>query len=124
LVHPPDRLVAYLRYFSDLQSYRKREGRSCRRVYRLEEQRKILDKFQVYMGYDPVFGLEAQGLPKRPIRKIYNPCFRLAEILEKRPKDLLEENALTFANLLKNMAFVPMSSLRRLRFGARWVAPE
>jgi len=112
LVHPSHRLIAYLRFMPDPEGDRKRGSVFYRRVYRFEEQREILQRrFPIYIGYDPVFGFEVQGVPRQYAQKIYDPCFRLAEILEKGAKDPLEENALAFANLLKVAAGVPMSSL-------------
>src|SRR5208337_5581004 len=64
-----------------------------------------------YIAYDPIFGLKGQGVPEQDAQRIYDPCFRLAEILEKGAKDPLEENSLAFAHLLKDGAGVPMSSL-------------
>ncbi len=112
LVHPPHRLIAYLRFMPGPWGDRKRGSISYRRVYRFEEQREILQcRFPVYIGYDPIFGLEVQGVPRQYAQSIFDPCFRLAEILEKGTKDPLEENTLAFAHLLKDAAGVPMSSL-------------
>ena len=112
LVHPPHRSIAYLRFMPDPEGDRKRGGVVYRRVYRFEEQREILQRrFPIYIAYDPIFGFEVQGVPGQYMQRIYNPCLRLAEILEKGAKDPLEENSLAFANLLKDAAGVPMSSL-------------
>ncbi len=112
LVHPPHRLIAYLRFMPDPEGDRRRGSIAYRRVYRFEEQREILQgRFPIYIAYDPIFGFEAQGVPGQYTQRIYDPCFRLAEILEKGAKDPLEENSLAFANLLKDAAGIPMSSL-------------
>jgi len=112
LVHPLHRLIAYLRFMPDPGGDRKRGSVSYRRVYRFEEQREILQRrFPIYIAYDPIFGFEVQGVPRQYAQNIFDPCFRLAEILEKGAKDPLEENSLAFANLLKDAAGVPMSSL-------------
>ncbi len=112
LVHPPHRLIAYLRFMPDPAGDRKRRSVPYRRVYRFEEQREILQRrFPIYIGYDPILGFEVQQVPRQHAQKIYDPCFRLAEILEKGAKDPLEENTLAFAHLLRDGAGVPMSSL-------------
>ena len=112
LVHPSHRLIAYLRFMPDAEGDRKRGSIVYRRVYRFEEQREILQRrFPIYIAYDPVFGFEVQGVPRQYAQRIYDPCFRLAEILENGAKDPLEENSLAFANLLKDAAAVPISSL-------------
>jgi hypothetical protein len=112
LVHPPDRLIAYLRFIPDPQGDRKRGSLLYRRVYRFEEQREILQsRFPIYICYDPVLGLEVQGVPGRNTQKVYDPRFRLTDIFENGAKDPLEKNSLSFANLLREMAGVPISSL-------------
>ena len=112
LIHPPQRLIAYLRFIPDPGGDRKRGGVLYRRVYQFEEQRDILQRrFPFYIGHDPVFGFEVQRVPGNYIQKIYDPCLRLAEIFENGAKDPLEKNSLAFANLLKEAAGVPLSCL-------------
>jgi hypothetical protein len=112
LVHPPRRLIAYLRFMPDPGGDRKRGSDSYRRVYRSEEQRDILRRrFPAYTGFDPVFGFEVQAVPGQYAQKIYDPCQRLSEIIEKGVKDPLEQNTLAFANLLQEAAGVSMNSL-------------
>jgi hypothetical protein len=112
LVHPPRRLIAYLRFLPDPDGDRKRGGASYRRVYRFEEQREILRRrFPAYIGYNPVFGFEVQGVPEQYCQKIHDPCLRLRQIIEKGAEDPLEENALAFAELLKDAAGTSMSCL-------------
>ena len=112
LVHPLDRLIAYLRFIPDSKGDRKRGKASYRRVYRFEEQREILQyRFPAYINYDPAFGIQLQGVPWQHIRQVYDPCHRLANIRKRGAADPLEENALAFANLLKDTSGVPMESL-------------
>lgn len=112
LVHPPRRTIAYLRFVPDPDGDRRRGRVRYRRVYRFEEQQEILRcRFPEYIGYDPVFGLEMQRVPEHRTKKIYDPCLRLAEIVEKEERDPLEEKALAFADLLKNLSGVPMNCL-------------
>ncbi len=111
LVHPPDRLIAYLRYFPHVRGDRKRNATFYRRVYQFEEQRKILQRqFPAYIGYDPAFGIELQGVPWQYVRQIHDPCKRLANIRDHGPADSLEQGALAFADLLKSTAGVPVES--------------
>ncbi|MEJ2717573.1 MAG: hypothetical protein P8182_10600, partial [Deltaproteobacteria bacterium] len=112
LVHPPDRLIAYLRFIPDSRGDRKRGETSYRRVYRFEEQQEILkSRFPTYLNYDPVFGMELQGVPRQHIREVYDPCRRLANILKRGAADPLEENALAFTGLLQDTSGVPMGRL-------------
>lgn len=112
LVHPPLRSIAYLRFMPDPDGDRMREGVRYRRMYRFEEQREaLLDRFPEYIGYDPVFGFEVQGVPDRRVRKVFDPRSRLKEMLEKRPQGPLEENTLAFADLLREASGVSPGSL-------------
>lgn len=112
MVHPHDGSIAYLRYLPDPGGDRTRGGVSYRRVYRMEELRKILrGRFPVYIGHDPVFGFEVQRVPNRRARKVLDPCSRLAEMFQEGAQDPLEESVLAFADLLKEASGVPMSSL-------------
>jgi predicted nucleotidyltransferase len=112
LIHPPDRLVAYLRYLPDPHGDRERETTRYRRVYRFEEQEEILrTRYPDYLIHDPVFGTPLQSVPKRRIRQVYDPRRLLATIRERGPADLVEEHALRLADLLQETARVPAGSL-------------
>ncbi|RLC64831.1 MAG: hypothetical protein DRI80_00290 [Chloroflexota bacterium] len=112
LVHPPDRLVAYLRYLPDPQGDREREGVRYRRVYRFEEQQEILQMhYPAYLSHDPVFGIQVQSVPRRLIRTVYDPCCHLATLRRRGPADLVEEHALRLVDLLQETADVPLKNL-------------
>jgi predicted nucleotidyltransferase len=111
LVHPPDRVIAYLRYLPDSRGDRERDGTPYRRVYRFGEQQEILARYPAYLIHDPVFGTPLQSVPKRFIRQVYDPRRRLATIRERGPADPVEEHALGLADLLRETAGVPAGSL-------------
>ena len=112
LVHPPEAVVAYLRYAPDSDGERKRDGVRYRRLYKFEEQEELLRKeYPSYLFDDPVFGERLQGVPKERIRLIYDPCLKLAELRRQEGLDELEEKAVEFADLLVGRAGVPESSI-------------
>lgn len=112
LLHPPDRVIAYLRYLPDPQGDRERGGVRYRRVYQFGEQQEILRKsYPNYLKHDPVLGILTQGAPRRLIRTVYDPCRRLTTIRERGPIDLVEEQALEFAGLLHEKAGVSWDRL-------------
>jgi len=54
-VHPPDRVVAFIRYFPDGQGKRTRGGRSFGKVYSLPKRYALLkERFPEYLVYDSV----------------------------------------------------------------------
>jgi predicted nucleotidyltransferase len=112
LIHPPDRVIAYLRYLPDPQGDRERGGVRYRRVYQFGEQQEILrTSYPNYLRNDPVLGILTQGVPRQRIRTVYDPCRRLTTIRERGPMDLVEEQALELAGLLQETAEVSWDSL-------------
>ncbi len=111
LVHPPDRVIAYLRYIPDSRGDRERDGTPYRRVYRFGEQQEILARYPDYLIHDPVFGIRMQGVPRRLIRTVHDPCRYLAALRQRGPADLTEEHTLELADLLQETARVPAGNL-------------
>lgn len=112
LIHPPDRVIAYLRYLPDPQGDRERDGVRYRRVYQFEEQRKILQaRYPDYLSDDPVFGTRMQGVPRRLIHTVHDPCDYLATLRKRGPADAVEEHALSLTVLLREAAEVPWENL-------------
>jgi predicted nucleotidyltransferase len=112
LVHPPEKVVAYLRYVLSTSGEREKRGRRYRRMYDFAEQERLLRrKYPQYLFSDPVFGQVLQGVPHRYIKRIYNPRLRLRDLKEGSLLDLAEREALAFAQLLQEEAEVTWSSL-------------
>jgi predicted nucleotidyltransferase len=112
LVHPPDRLIAYVRYLPDSAGNRMREGVNYRRVYRFNEQHQIIHtQYPVYLHDEPAFGIRMQSVPVKRIRQVYNPRGRVTDIYTNGPKDQLEENAFSLVSLLAQAANVPLNNL-------------
>ncbi len=112
LVHPPEAVVAYLRYATDPGGERQREGIHYRRLYSFEEQEMLLEeKYPFYLFFDPVFGERLQGVPRERIKRVYDPCLKLAELRRNGGRDELEEKAIEFANLLIERAEIPEENI-------------
>lgn len=111
-VHPPHRIVAYLRYVPDPAGGRERAGRRYRRVYHFEEQREALQEgWPAHLAYDPMSGVQLQTVLRRDVRLVYDPCLCLQRLLERGPTDPLQETALALTELLGTAAGVPLSAL-------------
>jgi predicted nucleotidyltransferase len=112
LLHPPDRLVAYLRYIPDLQGDREREGTRHRRMYHFEEQERVLQaRYPACFRRDTTFGIRTQGVPQQLVRTVYDPCHCVATLRRRGPADLVEEHALKLVELLRETAGVPLENL-------------
>jgi hypothetical protein len=112
LLHPPEAVVAYLRYAPDTDGEKERDGVRYRRLYSFEEQEKLLqERCPDCLFDDSVFEEQLQGAPKERIGLVYDPCLRLAELRRRESLDELEEQAVEFADLLVGRAKVPKESV-------------
>jgi predicted nucleotidyltransferase len=112
MLHPPDRVIAYLRYVPEPNGDRWRRGVAFRRVYHFEEQIQLLrSRFPDYLATDPVLGIQAQSVPRTRIRSILNPCAYLDKLRQTGPQDPVEADALTLAEEVRQAADVPRQSM-------------
>jgi uncharacterized protein len=113
LEHPPDRLIAVLRYAPDTENGdRKKNGISYRRLYHFAEQEQwILKHNPQYLVYDPYFQTTLQSVPVSAIQKIYNPSLRFHELMQRSTRNAVEEDAVAFLRPLQKEADVPFSCL-------------
>jgi len=112
LVHPPDRIVAYLRYVEDPNGDRQRGDKTYVKVYSLRERERILRKrYPQYLYYDPIFGEHMQGVPNERILKIYKPSEKVSELLEDSCLDHVERDAVEFIQLLQDLADVRLEKM-------------
>jgi predicted nucleotidyltransferase len=112
LVHPPDRVVAFIRFVPDPEGTRKRDGTTYRKVYALSERYALLkETFPQYLVYDPVFDEHLCEVPVKAVNHHYKPVDRLRNLRREDKPDEVEAQALRFAKLLKETAGVPWSQL-------------
>ncbi len=110
-VHPPDRVIAYVRYVPDVSGDRVRGAVAYRKVYSLWEREKLL-KYQYphYLYFDSNFNTLLQAVPNNFIRVIYDPTERLAQMIdEKECLDEVEQCAVNFVESLREFSKVPLS---------------
>ncbi len=109
LLHPPDRVVAYLRYYPDNRGTRSRGGVRYVKVYDLTKRRLLLEKrWPRYLYYDAMQGRELQGVPKDSILAPHLPKRRLVTLLRSRRKDALEANATKLVKVLAQESGLPL----------------
>lgn len=112
LVHPPDRIIAYLRYVPDPAGDRERNGTRYRRVSQFQEQQAVLRaRWPAYLRDEPMFGIPLQAVPRERVRLVRDPCLRLQHLFERGPADALEETALALVELLRTTSGVSRSAL-------------
>ncbi|MGQ9459848.1 MAG: hypothetical protein ACUVRA_01265 [Candidatus Bathyarchaeaceae archaeon] len=112
LVHPPSRVVAFLRYVPDPKGDRERDGITYRKVYALSERYALLKQvFQQYLVYDPVFDESLCEVPFEAIKRHFRPVDYLQRLRRQDELDEVESQALHFMELLKEGANVSWSNL-------------
>ena len=113
LIHPPDRVVAYLRYVADPAGDRVREGVRYRRVYGFEEQLAIArSRYSQYLHYDEVWDVELQSVPLESIWKAYDPSEGLRDLMRgSGAKDPLAKAAKDFAEELSSASGVSVEDM-------------
>lgn len=112
LVHPPNRVIAYLRYFEDPLGERLRNGKRYRKVYSLSERDNILkEKYPQYLYYDEIFGELLEGVYKNSIVKHYKPEEKNLTLLKKTNIDIIEKQALKIIQILHDYSKTPIEKL-------------
>ncbi|UCH37604.1 MAG: DNA polymerase subunit beta, partial [Candidatus Bathyarchaeota archaeon] len=74
LVHPPNRVIAFIRYIPDEYGDRSRSNIRYRKVYSLSERVSFLsENFPDYLVYDPVFNMKLNLVSVERIIRFYKP---------------------------------------------------
>lgn len=120
-LHPPGMYTAYLKYIPETElseSIWSRGTLKYRRVLKryhvlnVKETFKFLrEKYPQYIHYCRVRGIEFSMVPKDYVKKYYFPELRLREIMERGPRDRLEERALELAKLMSREAGVELGKI-------------
>ena len=107
LVHPRDRVIAYLRYLEDPSGDRRRGDKTYIKVYSLGDREKIVrNTYPQYLFYDPVFGVRLQEVPHESISELYQPARKVLELSEKSDLDQAETESLELVQSLHDSSSV------------------
>ena len=113
IVHPPDRVIAYLRYVPDEKGDRTRLGVRYRRIYGLREREAFLRKnAPIYRYFDPVAHRRLQGVPLEKVEILHEPKNKVQQLSTKKSLDSMEKDAIELVNILKSATGLPS-----MRFG-------
>jgi len=108
LLHPPDRIVAYLRYYPDKRGARSRGAVRYSKVYELSERLRLLEeRWPWYLYYDDIQGRALQGVPRASVLNLHKPEQRLMALLRLRQKDALEASAARLVEVLARESGLP-----------------
>jgi len=112
LVHPLDRIIAFIRFTPDSKGERKRGNVCYKKVYPLQERYELLQqKFPQYLVFDSVFDEQLCEVPVEMVKKHYEPARYLGKLRHKRDLQELERQTLGFAHLLKRKGNVEWETL-------------
>ena len=112
VVHPPDRVVAYLRYVPDPRGERVRGRERYRRVYSVAEQEEALRALGLsYRVDDPALGVPVDAVPWEDVARLYDPRERLQRLRAAGPDGPLAADALALAELMRHAAGVAPTAL-------------
>lgn len=112
LVHPPGKVIAFIRYTPDLNGDRRRGQTRYRKVYALRERLNLLKKrFPQYLVFDPVFNQWLCEVPAEIVKQHYEPSAYLSQLRRTGARDELEKQALELAELLHKESGVAWNSL-------------
>jgi predicted nucleotidyltransferase len=105
LVHPPDGIIAFVRYIPDEQGDRVRRGVKYRKIYDLSERYEFLRKhYPQYLRYDNVFDVWLNEVPVNDVAHHYKPQQKTRHLLGNIHLDAMEKQTLDFIKLLNEVA--------------------
>ena len=112
LVHPLDKIVAFIRFTPDPMGERRRGNVRYRKIYPLEERYALLrERFPQYLVFDPVFGQWLCEVPIELVNRHHEPSSCLSQLRHKSALDVLRKQAVDFAQLLHAEAGVKWDAL-------------
>ena len=112
VVHPPNRIIAFLRYFPHGKGERKRERKSYSKVYSLSKRYALLkERYPQYLIYDPIFNETFCEVSADAVKNHYEPVEKLRELRSSNSLNILESQALQLAKLLKETANIPWNAI-------------
>jgi predicted nucleotidyltransferase len=111
LIHPPDRVIAFIRFTPDPAGERVRGAKRYRKVYALRERYELLRKeFPQYLVRDPVFNQWLCEVPVESVKQHYEPSKYLRQLRRRSALCELEKQALELAQLLRTKSRVSWSA--------------
>jgi len=112
LVHPPNRVVAFIRYVPDPEGNRERDGTRYSKFYSLSKRYALLkQRFPQYLVDDPVFNTLLCEVPFEDVKQHYQPAQGLQTLRNRNNLDEAETAALQFMEILKEKSGVQWSKL-------------
>lgn len=98
LVHPPKRVIAFLRYIPSKMGDRRRKGRTYRKVYPIKERYEYLkENYPKYLFHDERMNRTIQAVPHSHIKRVYKPVEGLNALRKRGDLDPVQKASVTLA---------------------------
>lgn len=112
LVHPANKVVAFIRYVPDPKGNRQRNGKRYKKFYSLSKRYNLLtQKYPQYLVNDPVFNTLLCEVPVGDIKQHYHPSQGLKDLRNRNCLDEPETAALRFMEIIKEKSGAQWSKL-------------
>lgn len=112
LIHPPERVIAYVRYVESPLGDRVRHNKRYLKIYSLSEREHFLrSHYPEYIYYDPVFGEWLEGVPNNLIIRHYNPIEKTLEISREDHINYIKADIMGFIDELRDSSGIPLRSI-------------
>ena len=112
LVHPPNNIIAFIRYLPDEKGERRKGAATYRKIYSLSKIYRVLkEKYPKYLVHDPTFDATLCEVPVTNVKKYYRPIEKLRELRSSRASNELEAQTLQLAERLKETTSIPWNSI-------------
>lgn len=111
-IHPPGRVVAFLRYYPDPNGDRTRGGEIYQKIYSLEARLRFLkENFPELVRFDEFFGRILSEIPLSRIKIHHNPSVHLHRLMERCDLDPIEQDTVDLANEIVRTARIPQKAI-------------
>ncbi len=108
--HPSDGVIAFLRYVPSNSGNRKKDGKTYRKIYPVEERFEYLEEnFPKYVHYSERVQKKIQKVSSEDIEKVFKPEEKLEELRKKSNLSRIEKDVVKFVNKLIKSGIVPES---------------
>ena len=112
LVHPADKVIAFIRYVPDLDGNRERDGKRYSKFYALSKRYDLLKReYPQYLVNDPVFNTLLCEVPTQDIKTHYQPAEGMQKLRNTNSLDEPQKAALEFMEILQKESGVEWSKL-------------
>jgi len=112
LVHPPNRIVAFIRYFPDEKGNRSQGMSTYGKVYSFSDRFALLEEdYPQYLIHDPIFDERMCEVPTDRLKMRYDPIMKLRKLRNSENLDPLESKARNFAVFLKEKSKIPWNAI-------------